>query len=342
MALASVASAFVADIGGTNLRMALCAADGTCAEPVILHCADYCDLTLALRTALGQIGETPALRRGALAVVGPVTGDRVRFTNLDWTFSTEELRRELGLERLIVVNDTAASVLALPHLAHDEAIQFGGGAPDPAAAMVMLAPGTGLGVAGLVPSTAGWIPVPSEGGHAGFAPADDREIEILQWYRKRYDHVSCERILSGAGLVDLYHAVAEIDGLRPRASGQELAPADIAHWASDRSCPAAVATAVAFSRILGGTAGNLALSFAALGGVYVDGGVALGLGDALDRRAFRDRFESKRRFRGYLSRVPSFLVSAPNPTLIGLTSVIVDADAKGAPARRRRTGEARR
>ena len=86
MALASVASAFVADIGGTNLRMALCAADGTCAEPVILHCADYCDLTLALRTALGQIGETPALRRGALAVAGPVTGDRVRFTNLDWTF----------------------------------------------------------------------------------------------------------------------------------------------------------------------------------------------------------------------------------------------------------------
>ena len=87
--------------------------------------------------------------------------------------------------------------------------------------------------------------------------------------------------------------MAEIDGLRPRASGQELAPADITHWASDRSCPAAVATAVAFSRILGGTAGNLALSFAALGGVYVDGGVALGLGDALDRRAFRDRFESK-------------------------------------------------
>ena len=84
------------------------------------------------------------------------------------------------------------------------------------------------------------------------------------------------------------------------------------------------------------------MSFAALGGVYVEGGGALGLGDALDRRAFRDRFESKRRFRGYLSRVPSFLVSAPNPTLIGLTSVIVDAAAKGAPATGRRTGEARR
>jgi glucokinase len=144
--------------------------------------------------------------------------------------------------------------------------------------------------------------------------------------------VSCERVLSGAGLVGLYRALTEIGGLRPRASGQELAPADIAHWASDRSCPAAIAAAGAFSRILGSTAGNLALSFAALGGVYVDSGVALRLGDALGRQAFREPFESKGRFRSYLSRVPTFFVSTPNPTLIGLTSVIMD-DAVGGEAK---------
>jgi glucokinase len=179
MALTSVASAFVADTGGTNLRLALCTADGTCTKPALLHCADYGDLASALRTALGQIGEPLALRLGALAVAGPITGDSVRITNRDWTFSAERLRRELGLERLIVVNDAAASTLALPHLAHNEADQFGGGTPDPAATMVMLAPGTGLGVAGLIPSSTGWTPVPSEAGHADFAPADDRDIEIL-------------------------------------------------------------------------------------------------------------------------------------------------------------------
>lgn len=311
--------ALIADIGGTNARFALVGADGEFVGTRVLACADYSGLAEAVRAYLDLECPDPAPDRAAIAVASPVVGDRVSMTNRDWSFSIAELQGALGLGQLRVVNDFTAQALALPRLGDDEMHQIGGGTVIAGAPIAILGPGTGLGVSGLVEASSGsWIPLATEGGHATLAPADARERAVVGALEARFGHVSIERAVSGPGLGNLARAIAEVDGHDHDA----LKPDEITARALASNDPVAVEALSMFCAMLGGAAGNLALTLGARGGVYIGGGIVRRLGDFLDASPFRARFEDKGRFRDYLSAIPTSVIIAETPALHGLAAYL--------------------
>ncbi|MFQ5959144.1 MAG: glucokinase [Alphaproteobacteria bacterium] len=313
----------VADVGATNARFALQPPGARPAAPVILRCADFPDIEGAARAALAELKTEAAPRHAAIAVAAPVLGDDIEMTNHPWRFSRKDLRRALGLERLLVVNDFTAVALGVPRLGDGERRKLGGGEAALDAPIAVLGPGSGLGVSGLVPAGGRWVALAGEGGHVDFAPGDEREAAILERLRRRFDHVSLERVLSGPGLVNLYRALAEIDAAEADDDGLPTAE-EITERARKRSCRRCVATVETFCGVLGAAAGNLALTLGALGGVYVAGGIVPRLGPAFAEDRFRGRFEAKGRFAAYLAPIPAFVITAAEPALIGLAGLLDD------------------
>src|SRR5205823_14290381 len=169
------------------------------------------------------------------------------------SLSIAALRSEVGFDRLEVINDFTALALALPRLAPEHRLQVGGGAPAADSALGVLGPGSGLGVSGLIPVEARWIPRASEGGHATRPPADDRESAVLDRMRRHFDHVSAERVLSGPGLVNLYNTLAGLDGVPSRGyTAAQITDPEIG--AADPLCGE---TTTLFCAMLGTMAGNL-------------------------------------------------------------------------------------
>lgn len=311
-------SALIADIGGTHVRFALVEPGRGPGEPTVLRCADYAGPTEAARAYLAAMAPAAKPRRAAFAVASAITGDRVDLTNSAWRFSIDGVRQDLGLDRLEVVNDFTAVALSVRHLGGDHLVKLGGDLPAAGAPIAVLGPGTGLGVSGLVPTRTGdWVALATEGGHATMAPTNEREAAVLDWLRRRYDHVSAERVLSGPGLVNLYEAVAHVRG-RPAAY---TTPDAISQRGLDGSCPICAESLDMFFRMLGTVAGNLALTLGARGGVFIAGGILPRMKDALCRSGFRDRFEAKGRFQTYLEPIPAWLVTHPQPAFIGLAGL---------------------
>ena len=239
-------------------------------------------------------------------MASPVGGDLVSMTNLDWSFSIDSVRRELGFSRLLVVNDVAALALGIPALTPADLHQIGEGAAAVAANRAVLGLGTGLGVSGLTHHSGNWVPVTGEGGHATLAAETAVENEVLRLLRRKFAHVSAERVLSGPGLLNLYKSMCEIRG----ATADDIDPAEITRRAvcddGDRACDETVQCFLAW---LGSTAGNIALTLGARGGVYLGGGVAAKMQSLFAGSMFRARFESKGRFAAYLAAVPTWIVS---------------------------------
>jgi len=308
----------IGDIGATNARFALVQPDGSMTPPRVYALNDYSSISDAIDTYLAE--ESPAARPGqaVLAVASPITGDQVTLTNHTWTFSIEALRRHVGLRQLRVINDFAANALAVPHLGESDRVQIGAGSPITDAPIALIGPGTGLGVSALVPTQSDAVPIPGEGGHVTMAPANARESAVLDLMRKRYDHVSAERVLSGPGLVNLYATLCELSAV-PAAP---FTPAQITNprmWDED---PRTLEATAMFCAMLGTVAGNLALTFGARGGVYVAGGIVPRLGSFFARTEFRTRFEAKGRLRGYLAAIPSYVIVRPLPALLGATALL--------------------
>jgi glucokinase len=307
----------VGDIGATNARFALVDGKGEVVRTRVLACSDYPRLEDAIDDYLRTEG-VGRPRAAALAVASPVTGDHIAFTNNPWQFSIADLRQSLALERLEVVNDFTANALAVTRLSPRDRRQVGGGSPIAASPIGVLGPGSGLGVSGLVPAGGTWIPLAGEGGHATMPASSDREGAVLRLMRHRFDHVSAERVLSGPGLVNLYAALAELDGV-PAAGYTPAQITDPAVGASDRRCREATEM---FSAMLGTVAGNLALTLGARGGVYIAGGIVPKLGPVFDMSPFRARFEAKGRFRDYLAAIPTYVVTNPVPAFLGLAGLL--------------------
>ena len=317
----------IADIGATNARFAVVCPDGGLQRPRVLACEDFPTIHGAIASYLEDELPLTSIRQvevAALAIAGPVTGDKVALTNHPWSFSIDELRGHLALERLHVLNDFAAVAAAMPYLEPDERTQIGGGAPLPGAPVGVLGPGSGLGVGGLVATAGGWLPLPGEGGHATMAPANSRESAVLDRMRARYEHVSAERVLSGPGLVDLYNTLTEIDGV-PAISYTAPQITNTAVCDSDSYCREAVDT---FCAMLGTVAGNLALTLGARGGVYIAGGIVPKLGARFTGSAFRERFEAKGRLRPYLAQIPTYVVTHPFPAFLGLAALLARPQGK--------------
>lgn len=306
----------VGDIGGTNARFGWLAAPGAALTDIdTLPGASYASLADAMRAYLAQHGK-PAPRWCAVGMANPVVGDRVQMTNHHWSFSISGMQQELGLARLLVINDFTALALSLPALQPADLRQVGGGRAVEDAPLALLGAGTGLGVSGLLPASAGHraIPINGEGGHVTLAAADERDERVIAVLRRRFGHASAERALSGPGLENLHQALLEL-ACEPAA---RLDAAEITRRAVDGSDARCAETLELFFGFLGTVAGNLALSLGSLGGLYIGGGIVPRLGDAIDRSNFRERFVSKGRFRGYLEQIPTFVVQAKiSPALTG-------------------------
>jgi glucokinase len=309
---ARTAPRLIADIGGTNARFGLLA-DGQRHDELVLACADYPDIVTAVEHYLSTVGAArPA--EAAMAIAGPITGDIVRMTNHVWQFSASQTRERLGLRRLIILNDFTALAMSLRHLPAESLEQIGGGRAVADNPIAVIGPGTGLGVSGLIPTGPHWIPLQGEGGHVTLAVMNEREVAVLKQLHQRFSHVSAERVLSGPGLVNLYEALCGVEGMVP----QTLTPPEVTRRAQEASCRICLEAVNIFCALLGTMAGNLVLTLGALGGVYVGGGIVPSLGRSFTSSPFRNRFEDKGRYADYLARVPTFVIRAELPALIGL------------------------
>lgn len=315
----TVYTGLVGDVGGTNARLAVVDSAGRIRNPKTYPAKEYSSLTEVIGEYLETTVGRQKLHTAAIAVAGPVVDGEIEFTNLDWRISEGELIGTFEFHAARLINDFAAQALAAPVLDADDLRTIGPvtrgaeGAP-----IVVLGAGTGFGSAMVVRTERGDIAIPSEGGHAAFAPYDGVEAAIWASLRRTHGRVSIERLLSGPGLYSLYRGLADVRGVAADlkdekevlAAGQ--AGGDLlADEALDRFC-----------EILGSVAGDIALTCGARGGIYVSGGMAPRMADRLASGGFRRRFEDKGRLSDYTRDIPTHLVVHPFAALVGAARVL--------------------
>jgi glucokinase len=302
------------DIGGTHARFALVSGDNApITKVMVLSTGQFPDLSTAVTAYLNQIGN-PEVSTACIAIANPIVGDVVEMTNNQWRFSIENTRQTLQLENLLMLNDWEAMAMAAPALGTNDLEQIGKGSPVANAPKALIGPGTGLGVSSLVRSRRGdWVPIAGEGGHVSVSPTCEREADILRTLWRKFPHVSAERVISGMGLENLYQAICTLNG----TVAEPLDAAQVSQRgmaASDAACEEALER---LCRLLGNTAGNLALTLGARGGVYIGGGIIGRLGEYFAQSGFRAAFEEKGRFEKYLMDIPTYVIRAEQPALIG-------------------------
>jgi glucokinase len=307
----------LADIGATHARFALESAPGVLRNVAVLLCDDYPGIVPLLNTYLAQLGGV-RISHAAFALANPISGDFIRMTNRDWQFSTDEVRRTLGLTTLLIVNDFTALAMALPGFKPDDLLQIGEGKPEPHAVAGVLGPGTGLGVSGVIPTVDGFVTLGSEGGHVNFAPADEREFAILQYAWREWQHVSNERLISGPGMEIIYRALAQRNGVQ----APNRTAAEIAGCALEQNDPLCLEVLECFAGMLGSAAANLAVTLGAFGGIFIGGGIVPRVAQWFATSPFRARFEAKGRFSDYLAQIPTYVIMTPNPALYGVASIL--------------------
>jgi glucokinase len=302
---------FVADVGGTNIRLAqIDNGQLSCIKKYL--CSDYATIGEVIQK---YFAEYPQIKftSGCLGVACPVTSDVINMTNNSWQFSISQLQAELTLNWLGVINDFTAVAYAVTVLSDEQKVQIGPGQAIVDENIAVFGPGTGLGVKHLTPSSEGWLALDGEGGHVDFAAVDEVDVAILHFLTKKLGHASAEEVLSGRGLVHIYQAIAEHRGV----AAPLVEAADITESALAGSCDLCVATLAQFSKVLGSFAGNLALNLGTRGGVYIGGGIASRFTDFIRESDFRKRFEAKGRFRDYVADIPTFIITEPDHGLIG-------------------------
>ncbi len=300
----------LADLGGTNCRCAL--TDGEtigAVEEYINRSFDSLEsLLVAYRDSTGE-----SLDGFALAVAAPILGDTITMSNIDWSFSGTGLSDALGLDDIVMLNDFEALAHALPSLGRDDVREVGGGNPEQGGALAVLGPGTGLGVAGLLPDDSGvWHAIGGEGGNVTLAAHNSQEALLIDGVRQRHGHCSAEDLVSGRGLSMLYELMYGEAGLSPEKIGQRI----------DVGNEEALATLEQMFLFMGTVAGNVALTLGATGGVFIGGGIVPRYADRFAMSGFRKRFEDYGRYSGYLKRIPTAIITRPLPAFEGLRNVL--------------------
>ncbi|NBB52162.1 glucokinase [Rhizobium sp. CRIBSB] len=309
----------VGDVGGTNARFAI--AHMVNGKPVLEHhqsfpASEHPTFLGGVKAFIDGCDVKPT--GGVIAVAGPVTDGEIDLTNSPWRVSERELGT-LGLEPVRLINDFEALAWGAPVVPEDQLVSLGGpDAGEAHAAIAVLGPGTGFGVSALARDIRGReMALPSEGGHACFAPGDAVEDEILRILRRRYERVSIERLICGPGLLNMHRALAEIDGRESHIDD----PAEITRDALANPNSPCGATLARFCAILGAVAGDVALTMGARGGIYIAGGIAPRIIDFLKVSPFRERFERKGRFQPYMQAIPTKVVMYQHAALLGAARV---------------------
>ena len=300
----------LADIGGTNARFAI--TEGGEIGPIEhLKVSDFSGAADAIAAFLTHRsdGRTQA---AVLGVAGAVEDNRCVITNSGWVIDGAELQNRFGLRIVHLLNDFEAVAWSLPALQPSDLFSIGKQNPIAGAPMLVVGPGTGFGAACLFQG----IPFaePTEAGHATLPANSEREERVINHLRQHFQHVSVERLLSGAGLANLYRTLAILDGV----AVPDRDPPTITQAALEGNCDISRAALDMFCSLLGSVAGDLALTFCAKGGVYIAGGIVPRFADRLAKSAFRKQFERKGRFESYLKKIPTSIIVHPDVSFIGL------------------------
>src|SRR5665213_1010436 len=316
----------VADIGGTHVRFAIVDPRGqnpSVTAVTTYPTKDHSDIAAAARTYLEEQKLDVPPEALVFAVAGPVVNGEIRLTNAGWDISEKDLRDKLKTKRAHLVNDFEALAMAVSALAQADSLKPIGDAPEFDAmrdgTIAIIGPGTGLGVGGTVRKGSENIALVAEGGHSGFAPTDETEIEILKILMGKFGRVSNERILSGPGIFNLYQAMAQIDGVK----APDAAPEDITRTARENPASFEARVFAQFCAILGSVAGDVALIMGARSGVLIGGGILPDAAEIFAKSEFRARFEAKARFTDYMKAIPTLLIEEPHAGLIGAASILL-------------------
>lgn len=299
----------IADIGATNSRCAILGPGSNALTGLrIMRNEEYRSPLALLRAFLDGIEQAP--EHCMLAVAAPVHGDTVAMVNRDWMFDRIELGNELGFPVTQILNDFHAIAWALPEFREQDRVEVGSAKKHQGGNLAVLGPGSGLGMSAWIGERDSGRAMTGEGGHLSQAGRNEKEDTIIQAFRSRYGHCSAERILSGPGLVALH------DVLHGESMGR---PEDITSATDNPRCNE---TLQHFFRFLGSAAAELALVTGAFGGVYIAGGIVPTCIDQLISSSFRQRFEDKNRYRDYMQRIPTYVLTEPQPGLRGLVARI--------------------
>jgi glucokinase len=315
----------VGDIGGTKSDLAIYSNESDLGSPIArrqFHSADYASLQAIVTEFLADMNFS--VSHATFDVAGPVIGKSVVVTNLPWIMNEDLLAADLNLKSVHLMNDLEAVARAIPILGKDDIVTLNAGEPVPESAIGVIAPGTGLGESFLIWDGSRYVPQSSEGGHANFAPTEQRQIRLLEYMLTRLDHVSAERVCSGIGIPNIYEYLRDAEHI-PESQGvaREIALADdrtkvIIDTAvhRDSESPLCRATIEIFISILANEAGNLALKVLATGGMYLAGGIAVHTLSILREPPFMQAFTNKGRFSELMRRIPVHVITT-NAALIG-------------------------
>lgn len=315
------------DIGGTNARFGLFAVGEGSFQAVATATFPSRSL-LSLDEGLKRFlhDHPTSVTSACFGVAGPVIRGVCHVTNLPWIVSEEDIRREFGFEKVVLVNDLVATAHAVESLTEEDVLTIQQGQADPSGNIVLLAPGTGLGVSFLFNIQGSMYPVASQGGHVDFAPTSDQEIYIFQRLRKRFPRVSLESVASGSGIVEIYRALRQIRQVKESYvnemdSSEPISADVITRRSVDDSDPLCLETVRTFLSVVGSAAGNLILTCMATKGLYMAGGILPRVIPIVREGGLMDSLLNKGQFRDLLSQVPVHLILNQSAGLLGAARV---------------------
>jgi glucokinase len=305
------------DIGGTKTDLAIFSVERGPHSPITqtqVHSADYPSLQVLVKEFLEK-AKTP-VERACFDVAGPVIDGRVKITNLPWVIDEASLAKDLNFKFVHLMNDLEAVARAVPILRPSDVITLNVGQPVPKGAIAVIAPGTGLGESFLTWDGSKYVSHSSEGGHADFAPTNERQIGLLKYMLKRFDHVSVERVCSGIGIPSIYEYLRDGEQIPEKPEiAQAIASATdhtaaITNAAFDEynPCDLCKATVDTFVSILASEAANMALKVMATGGVYLAGGIPLHMAHPAEKSRFIETFKRKGRFTQLMDHIPVHVI----------------------------------
>jgi glucokinase len=310
------------DVGGTKTFLGLFARGTTRPDAIDVRSyrtLDFPDLGAVARQFLRETSTLPTdIEAAGFGVAGPITGNRAQLTNVPWLVDLDELRSEVPTPRAYLLNDLEALAWSVPVLTPAETEVLYAGQPDPAGNVALIAAGTGLGIA-LLPNVDGrLVPCASEGGHVDFAPRNADEQALAGSLQKQFGRVDLERVVSGPGLGNIHHFLYphRCPTLTPMPSPGDL-PAEISRAALEAACPSCLRTLELFVSAYGASAGNLALTTLATGGVYLGGGIAPRILPALRWPMFMNSFLDKSPMDSLISRIPVKVILNHGAGLLG-------------------------
>ncbi len=300
------------DIGGTKTRLAIAEVSGSQVRLDVEESYASREHS-SLESLLGDfLRGKAAPMRAAFGVAGPVDGRSVDVTNLPWRIHADQLMKRYGFASCALLNDLEATAAGLPALCEGDLLTLQEGNAGATGNAAVIAPGTGLGEAGLFWDGKSHRPFATEGGHASFSPESGLEMDLLRHLKARYGHVSWERVVSGEGLVNIH------DFLRinlPDSPARDAAA--ISQAALDGSDATCVKALECFVRLLGAEAGNLALKVMSRAGIYLGGGIPPRIVPALKSGAFLEAFLDKGRMRHLLEKMPVRVIMNDRAALYG-------------------------